>query len=131
MVGFDSNPFGFKIIIETCTKSLTLWHLTEDHIALKNLIQRLHDAGLSDAEIAIHLSKNKIPSKRGKVFWQAKNVWSVRKKFHQREKRLKFGTFKFIEITLRTPFAEYKIDPPSFSDRDISDHGIEKDEGGQ
>ena len=109
MVGFYQPFFGYKIVVETTTKALTQWHLTDEHIVLKNLIFGLHDNGLNDSQIAIYLTKNQISSMRGKIDWQAKDVWSVRKRFAQRAERSRHNTFRFIEVTLQTPLGDYEI----------------------
>ena len=109
MVGFTETHVGLKVVLEVSTKALTQWHLTDEHLALKNLIISLHEKVLTDSQIAIYLSTNQIASKQGKIDWQAKNVWSVRKRFAQRAERSTHNGFRFIEITLRTPLGDYKI----------------------
>ena len=109
MVGFCQPFFGYKIVVETTTKALTLWHLTNDHLELKDLIFKLRDDGMNDPQIAKYLRQKEISTKRGKTDWQGKDVWSVRKKFGEREKKLQSGTFRFLEIKLITPIGVYKI----------------------
>jgi len=119
VVGFSQTHFGLKVVLEVSTKALTQWHLTDEHVALKNLIFRLHDNGLNDSQIAIYLTKNRISSKRGKIDWKAKNVWSVRKKFDQRAERSSYRTFRFVEVTLQTPLGDYEIKHSNIEELDI------------
>ena len=98
-----------SVIVETHTKALTVWYLTEDHLQLQELIFRLHDSGLNDPQIANYLTQRKISSKRGKTNWEGKNVWAFRKKFEYRDSRLTHCENKSIIFTLITPLGTYEI----------------------
>ena len=52
-----------------------------------NLIKSLHNSGLGYRKIAHHLNKIEIKTTRGN-FWKNTNVYSVLKKYKEREKRL-------------------------------------------
>ena len=123
MVGFTQTHFGLKVVLEVSTKALTQWHLTDEHLALKNLILSLHKNGLTDSQIAIYLTTNQIASKRGKIDWQAKNVWSVRKRFAQRADRSTHNSFRFSEVTLQTPLGDYEIKHSNIEGLDIKELG--------
>ena len=110
VVGFSQPFYGYKIIVETTTKSLGLFYLTEDHLLLKDLIFRLRDSRMNDPQIADYLSRNQISSKRNKTEWNGKDVWSVRKKFMERDKRSHHQTFNFADIKLITPMGVYDVD---------------------
>ena len=64
---------------------------------------------MNDSQIAKYLRQKEISTKRGKTDWQGKDVWSVCKKFGEREKRLQSGTLLFLEIKLITPMGVFEV----------------------
>ena len=64
---------------------------------------------MNDPQIAHYLSQNKIPSKRNKTDWAGKDVWSLRKKFLDRENRSNHQTFRFLQIKLITPRHTFEV----------------------
>ncbi len=59
-----------------------------------NLIKTLHDSGLGYRKISHHLNEKGIPTEGGKS-WKPNTVFSVLKRYEEREKRLAFRNKRY------------------------------------
>lgn len=84
------------------TRSLSLNCLTDERTYRLELIERLHDEGLSDSQISEYLNSQNISTPRGGRYYQ-ELVWVTRNKYRKRKSRMgeKSWVISSIDMTLK------------------------------
>lgn len=72
--------------VELTTKALSVPVLSQGQQDRHELIQKLHEEGFSDADIAEYMNERNIKTPKGKQYYQ-ELVWVTRNKFLKRNQR--------------------------------------------
>ena len=83
--------------MEITSKALSLPVISSGQQYRHDLIQKLHEEGFSDADIAEYMNERNIKTPRGKKYYQ-ELVWVTRSKFEKRGLRKKDLSYKIKNV---------------------------------